>query len=105
MRAVDTQKVRLSLKSVCSHHLTLNFSKFRTTILKPNLKNILTLAMSDEKMIGVTLLYMLPTKNIDIQINPQAPVAQKSADEVVFRHFQGEGVGFFKSDISWLIPI
>ena len=28
-------------------------------------------------------------------VNPQAPVAQKSADEVVFRHFQGEGVEFF----------
>ena len=28
-------------------------------------------------------------------INPQALVAQKSADEVVFRHFQGEGVEFF----------
>ena len=28
-------------------------------------------------------------------INPQAPVAQISADEVVFRHFQGEGVEFF----------
>ena len=28
-------------------------------------------------------------------LNPQAPVAQKSADEVVFRHFQGEGVEFF----------
>ena len=34
-------------------------------------------------------------------INPQAPVAQKTADEVVFRHFQGEGVEFFfKSDLS-----
>ena len=28
-------------------------------------------------------------------INPQALVAQKTADEVVFRHFQGEGVEFF----------
>ena len=28
--------------------------------------------------------------------NPQAPVAQKTADEVVFRRFQGEGVEFFK---------
>ena len=28
-------------------------------------------------------------------INPQAPVAQKSADKVVFRHFQREGVEFF----------
>ena len=28
-------------------------------------------------------------------INPQAPVAQKIADEVVFRRFQGEGVEFF----------
>ena len=29
-------------------------------------------------------------------INPQAPVAQKVADKVVFRRFQGEGVDFFK---------
>ena len=28
-------------------------------------------------------------------LNRQAPVAQKIADEVVFRHFQGEGVEFF----------
>ena len=28
-------------------------------------------------------------------INPQASVAQKVADEVVFRRFQGEGVDFF----------
>ena len=27
--------------------------------------------------------------------NPQAPVAQKIVDEVVFRRFQGEGVEFF----------
>ena len=26
---------------------------------------------------------------------PQAPVAQKIADEVVFRRFQGEGLEFF----------
>ena len=49
-------------------------------------------------------------------VNPQAPVAQKIADEVVFRHFQGEGVEFFlKSDLTdplrflmrifWKIPI
>ena len=31
---------------------------------------------------------------ITIVINPQAPVAQKIADEVVFRRFQGEGVEF-----------
>ena len=29
------------------------------------------------------------------QFNPQAPVAQKIADEVVFRRFQGERVEFF----------
>ena len=28
-------------------------------------------------------------------VNPQAPVAQKIANEVVFRRFQGEGVEFF----------
>ena len=32
-------------------------------------------------------------------VNPQAPVAQKIADEVVFRDFQGEGVEF-KSDLT-----
>ena len=30
-----------------------------------------------------------------ISVNPQAPVAQKIADQVVFRRFQGEGAGFF----------
>ena len=29
-------------------------------------------------------------------VNAQAPVAHKSADEVVFRGFEGEGVDFFK---------
>ena len=34
-------------------------------------------------------------------INPQAPVTQKTADEVVFRRFQGEGVKFFfKLDLT-----
>ena len=33
--------------------------------------------------------------------NPQASVAQKVADEVVFRRFQGEGVEFFKIGPHW----
>ena len=33
--------------------------------------------------------------------NPQAPVAQKVADEVVFRRFRGEGVEFFKIGPHW----
>ena len=28
-------------------------------------------------------------------LNPHAPVAQKVAEEVVFRRFQGEGIEFF----------
>ena len=32
--------------------------------------------------------------------NPQTSVAQKIADEVVFRRFRGEGVAFFKSDLT-----
>ena len=38
-------------------------------------------------------------------INPQAPVAQIIADEVVFRRFQGEGVQFLKSDLRFLMRI
>ena len=39
--------------------------------------------------------------NVDVRsffieyLNPQAPVAQKVADEVVFGRFQGEGIEFF----------
>ena len=42
------------------------------------------------------------TKNIisseisdEFYLNPHRPVAQKVADEMVFRRFQGEGVEFF----------
>ena len=35
-----------------------------------------------------------------IRMNPQAPVAQKIADDVVFRRFQGEGVEFSKSYLT-----
>ena len=48
-------------------------------------------------------------------LNPHAPVAQKIADELVFRRSKGEVVDFFKSDLTdppqifdahpWLIPI
>ena len=33
--------------------------------------------------------------NLQIYFNPKAPVAQKIADEVVCRRFQGDGVEFF----------
>ena len=36
----------------------------------------------------------------DPGVNPHTPVAQKVADEVVFRRFQAEGVEFFKSDLT-----
>ena len=32
---------------------------------------------------------------IRLLVNPHTPVAQKIADEVAFRRFQGEGVDFF----------
>ena len=34
-------------------------------------------------------------KEVQNDFNPHTPVAQKVADEVVFRRFQGEGVEFF----------
>ena len=50
-----------------------------------------------------------------VEVNPQAPIAQKIADKVVFRRFQGAGVEFFKSDLTdplrflmrifWKLPI
>ena len=41
----------------------------------------------------------------DYTLNPQAPVARKIADEVVFGRFQGEGGEFFKSDLTDLPPL
>ena len=35
-----------------------------------------------------------------LKLNPHTPVAKKVADEVVFRRLQGEGVDFFKSDLT-----
>ena len=40
----------------------------------------------------------------EFSVNPQAPVARKIADEVVFRRFQGEGFKFFFNRTS-LTPI
>ena len=34
-------------------------------------------------------------KRAFVIFNPQVPVAQKIADELVFRRFQGDGVEFF----------
>ena len=42
------------------------------------------------------MVIMGPLSQLIIQkINPHTPVAQKVADEVGFRRFQGEGVEFF----------
>ena len=38
--------------------------------------------------------------NIQINLNPQAPVAQKTADEVVFDISKVEESSFFKSDLT-----
>ena len=38
-------------------------------------------------------------QNLTFHINPQAIVAQKSTDELVFRRFQGEGLNFLKLDL------
>ena len=46
--------------------------------------------------------YMSPTAAR--HFNPQAPVAQEIADEVVFRRFQGEGVEFFYNRTSLTPP-
>ena len=40
-------------------------------------------------------LWPVEVKFQKFKVNLQAPAAQKRADEVVFRHSQGEGVEFF----------
>ena len=43
-------------------------------------------------------------QNLTFHFNPQAIVAQKSTDELVFRRFQGEGLNFLKLDLIDLPP-
>ena len=51
----------------------------------------------------VVVISQLQRKNTDLcsdeitakDLSPQAPVAQKIADELVFRRFQGEGIDLF----------
>ena len=66
-----------------------------------------------QKKIRMTILSLTER----LRVNPQAPVAQKVADEGVFRRFKGEGVEFFYRTsltpfslrflmrIFWKIPI
>ena len=49
------------------------------------------LGSSNKKIIYLSL----GTESLLLRFNPHTPVAQKTADEVVFRRFQGEGVEFF----------
>ena len=39
-------------------------------------------------------------RGLNIHFDPQAPVAPKITDAVIFRRFQGEGVELFKSDLT-----
>ena len=46
-------------------------------------------------------VHIYPQRLTKLFLNPQTPFAQEIADEVVSRHFQGEGVEFFfKSDLT-----
>ena len=51
-------------------------------------------------MIIKKFLYICDQRYLLNLINTHTPVAQKVADEVVFRRFQGEIVDFFKSDFT-----
>ena len=39
-------------------------------------------------------------ENLHNNLNPKTPIALKITDKVVFRRFRGEGVEFFKSDLT-----
>ena len=69
---------------------------FKASLFYENIHNFIILVA----YIFITqVTYLSPLTQVQtshkIMLNPQAPVAQKIADEVVFRHFQGEGVEFF----------
>ena len=67
------------------------------------------------RFVGVSFRLRSVSKSEISYFNPQAPAAQKIAYQVVFRHYQGEGVEFFKADLTdpfrfvmrifWKLPI
>ena len=67
---------------------------FLLDILTPALAGLILLTLVFLRN-GFYDLNSSPASPASVGVNPQAPVAQKSADELIFRHFEGEGVEFF----------
>ena len=83
---------RLEFAGVRSGEYLQNFAATNQSSLIFN--QILTQTRSQIKLIEMSKLYMGMKVEIH-KFNPQAPVTQKIADEVVFWRFQGELVEFF----------
>ena len=90
-----------SLGVTCFHMTPLNLALMLHFL--PRLKRKIELCREEYEQIGRNDPLFIKTNRLWIEKNhraylildPQAPVAQKIADEVVFRSFQGEGVEFF----------
>ena len=67
---------------------------FRTAISKAQVLICIFLKRKSQKKIN-------DKKIVINSVNPQAPVARKVADEVVYRRFGREGVEFFKIGPHW----
>ena len=79
------------LSLTLAKHFTLIKLNSTTSIFKSQVQARVCSVINGEKLTHPQLM----------NFNPQGPVAQKIADEVVFRRFQGEGVEFFfKSDLT-----
>ena len=89
-------------KFISNSKLAQKIQTERQDILPPSIWEILILF----NILEVFITWRLHLTDITtlserlININPLAPVAQKIADELVFRHFQGEGVEFFLNQTS-----
>ena len=75
-------------------NLRLNTPEHHALILKPpEIKVSSILLYQTERELVIEEEFPEYTR-FDSTFNPQAPVAQKVVDDVVFRRFQGEGVSF-----------
>ena len=90
-----TVNLALNLNDTLAISVTLIFNQNKTITITINHNHKIS---SYEQIFDFVILKLVDCKLVSRnqpKLNPQAPVAQKTADEVVFRHFQGEGVEFF----------
>ena len=85
-------------KGVTSQNGSLRYRSLRKPTTSKNFMAYFGNPKKKSKLDVISVIFLTRHRELlklSYNVNPRMPVVQKVADEVVFRRFQGEGVGFF----------